>query len=397
MPPRQQRRSYVRALPDNTGDGYDNSGGSRWPWPRQLKGDPEDRVDETQGEDPEGSRRGDSRELVIADNGGARGAADSGGAGGGGGRGDDSGCEAAGGRSACCAANLRALWATFLLNTAFTFAQVIGATAANSLALLGDTGTMFVDSVTYAINIFAELNKHRFETHSLEIGASLFSVAALCTVTAFVMRDAIGRLSRSRGGEAGSGEGSGEVEGEVEGEEVDPIIMLTFTCFNLLVDFGMFASILLRRRGGGGGSACCLCPYFLRPAPPNAAASDELQDEAAEGGAGAGGAAGGAAAEDAAALNLNMCSALAHVVADTMRTLTVMGCALLVAFCGYDAEHTDAMGSLLVCCIVLAIAAYISFEATAELHAHRRRARAEAGGALQLARSEAMPRIVEEC
>ena len=234
-------------------------------------------------------------------------------------------------------------------------------------------------------------------THSLEIGASLFSVAALCTVTAFVMRDAVGRLSRSRGGEAGSGEGSGEVEGEVEGEEVDPIIMLTFTCFNLLVDFGMFASILLRRRGGGGGSACCLCPYFLRPAPPNAAASDELQDEAAEGGAGAGGAAGGAAAEDAAALNLNMCSALAHVVADTMRTLTVMGCALLVAFCGYDAEHTDAMGSLLVCCIVLAIAAYISFEATAELHAHRRRARAEAGGALQLARSEAMPRIVEEC
>ena len=64
---------------------------------------------------------------------------------------------------------------------------------------------------------------------------------------------------------------------------------------------------------------------------------------------------------------------------------------------GRGGSPTDAMGSLLVCCIVLAIAAYISFEATAELHAHRRRARTEAGGALQLAPSEAMPTIVEEC
>eukprot|EP00966_Prymnesium_polylepis_P142988 3300617-Prymnesium_polylepis.1 len=71
-----------------------------------------------------------------------------------------------------------------------------------------------------------------------------------------------------------------------------------------------------------------------------------------------------------------MCSAFAHVIADTMRTLTVMGCALLVSVGGFDSERTDAVGSLVVCCIILGIAAYIGHEALVQLRSHLRHAAA---------------------
>jgi len=73
--------------------------------------------------------------------------------------------------------------------------------------------------------------------------------------------------------------------------------------------------------------------------------------------------------------NLNMCSAFAHVTADTMRTLTVMLCAFLVALGGLDSEKTDAAGALVVSVIILAIAAYIAYEALLQTREYFRRSR----------------------
>ena len=94
---------------------------------------------------------------------------------------------------------MRALWITFGLNTTFTIIQLLGAAAANSLALMGDTGTMFVDSVTYAINLYAEYNKTKLgprQAARLEIAASVISVVALLGVTCYVIDDALARLTR---------------------------------------------------------------------------------------------------------------------------------------------------------------------------------------------------------
>ena len=102
----------------------------------------------------------------------------------------------------CSEPNMRALWATFILNTSFTICQALGARAANSLALLGDTGTMAVDSLTYAINLAAEYNKYRLSVRTsdkIEIVASVFSVFALVGVTIYVMQDALKRLSSTEG------------------------------------------------------------------------------------------------------------------------------------------------------------------------------------------------------
>ena len=87
----------------------------------------------------------------------------------------------------CCTSNLRALWAVFILSTGFASLRIVilvGATAANSLSLLVRPTwmTMFIDSVTYIINIAAEYHKARLnarESALVEIGACLLSVIAL--------------------------------------------------------------------------------------------------------------------------------------------------------------------------------------------------------------------------
>ena len=125
-------------------------------------------------------------------------------------------------QAVCCAPNMRALWITFSLNTVFTITQLIGATASHSLALMGDTGTMGIDSLTYLINIIAEHNKHRLDARTaraIEIAASLFSAVALCGVTVQVAMDALPRLARTASEEV----------------DVDPDIMLFFTIINLLM------------------------------------------------------------------------------------------------------------------------------------------------------------------
>jgi Co/Zn/Cd efflux system component len=68
---------------------------------------------------------------------------------------------------------------------------------------------------------------------------------------------------------------------------------------------------------------------------------------------------------------LNLCSAFAHVLADTMRTLTVMTCALLVSFGGVDALTADAVGSLVVSAIIALVAAYVLYEACVQALALR--------------------------
>ena len=145
----------------------------------------------------------------------------------------------------CCTENMRALWTTFALNTIFTLAQATGATAANSLALLGDTGTMFIDSATYAVNLAAEYYKAQLGARRsavVEVVASAVSVVTLLGMTVFIMTDAIDRLASPD-----------------DEEDVDPVIMLFFTCFNLLIDIGMCISLVTRKSGGLAGLFSCGC------------------------------------------------------------------------------------------------------------------------------------------
>ena len=252
----------------------------------------------------------------------------------------------------------RPLWLAFVGNTVFTSAQVVGATLANSLAMFSDTSTMFVDSVTYLVSLVAEHQRARCGprgAQAAELGASAFSVIALFAVTVFVAHDAVERVY---GGE--------------EEEDVDPAIMLGFTIVNLFVDFFMcapFVRHVVRRRrrrrfptevslaqvqassAQPGSPECRVTPYSAEPAAADATAD-------------------GDGIELNASKELNLVSAYAHVFADTLRTLTVLTCAVLVyASPSISPATADAVGALVVSGIIFVVVLYLGYETVCQLRA----------------------------
>ena len=225
-------------------------------------------------------------------------------------------------------ADIRALWVTFFLNTSFACAQVVGAEVSHSLALAGDTGTMLVDSVTYLINIVAAhvaiLGFRESTAKAIELCAALVSVASLIVVAALTTQDSVLRIMHHNSTATPS-----VVVVSDEEPKIQPQVMFTFTALNMLIDIGMIGSIVLRKHGGWHGviTRCYRFAHTLgrRPEGPLAA--------------GDGGGGGGDANDSAVALGtegeLNIFSALAHVLADTLRTVTEMACSLLV-WCAED-------------------------------------------------------------
>ena len=132
----------------------------------------------------------------------------------------------------CGSDTIRALWATFALNSAFTATQVVGSIVTHSLALGADTGTMVVDSGTYLINIFAEYvcirGADARTTAAINAGAAGVSVVALVAVSILAMTESVGRIV--------------QIEGNTTGTEplpeINAQVMFAFTFGNLCIDMG---------------------------------------------------------------------------------------------------------------------------------------------------------------
>lgn len=213
--------------------------------------------------------------------------------------------------------NVRALASTLTLSTVWTLAQLAGALVSQSSALLSDALAMCVDDSAYAFNLAAELRPE--QERAIKLAAPLVSAAILLVVTALSFNEAIGTL---QGGDAG--------EGEVNGA-----IVLGFGSSMLLVDFLMLGSILLRSdpaksaRDGPGGKATLPFGAPLCQVSPRT--------------------------------ELNLFSGLAHVAADTLRSLTqvVVGTVILA---GGPSEVVDAYGTLVISSIILVGAAFLLYE-----------------------------------
>ena len=265
------------------------------------------------------------------------------------------------GCAACRSEEIRALWFTLVLNSVFTAAQVAGSIVSHSLALMGDTGTMVTDSITYSINIFAEYVHIRGAdprtSAAIHTAAAAISVIALVAVSVLTVCESIGRIMEITGDSHGSG-------GD-EPKEVNAQVMFAFTLGNLFIDIGMLGSILLRKRGGWLGLLTCKCLSPVEPKRSSAAGTMDAQllEEAVAdpGDAPPSDAAGEQPARSGA--DLNVCSALAHVLADTLRTVTEMACSLLIWLDkDINGEMADAVSALLVCAIILAVACAITWE-----------------------------------
>lgn len=148
--------------------------------------------------------------------------------------------------------NERLLLIAFVTFATFTMFQTGAAFIAGSEAMMGDSGAMFVDAITYLFNLVAERRKSRFEEYyqepqhladddavrraklkqrskrklilRMELIPPVISVATLLCVTAFVLHSSLRMIlldtHRDRS------------------EQGDPnlSLMLVFSCLNLLLD-----------------------------------------------------------------------------------------------------------------------------------------------------------------
>jgi Co/Zn/Cd efflux system component len=191
------------------------------------------------------------------------------------------------GHGPCCSKNVQILAVAAVLFGAITSAQFFAAAIANSNALLVDAVCMAVDTATFLGNILAECTGHRSADGASEptwaelIGAG-FSLWVLVGISAyFLAESALGIITQ-----------------DDDGEEVDPFIVFGFAVGGLVFDAMSLAAFLswggkgILGLGGGDG--------------------EQQQGQQGE--------------------KLNMGSALMHVLADSLRSITTLVESLLIFY-----------------------------------------------------------------
>ena len=201
---------------------------------------------------------------------------------------------------------------TLVSNGVFTCAQIVAAILSHSLALLSDSAQMACDTAMYALNLAVEVVKARrikaaalsasdpmalrraaVCTDIFELIATAVSAIALLAVCTYSFVEATDRLAA-----AGAGEPT---------VEVIPIYVVVFSSINLLVD---------------ALQGTLFCVELVR-------------------------------AVRRRKLNVNVCSAGAHVVADTLRTIAEMVSSSLAAAGLVDPSFADAIAAIAVNALVM--------------------------------------------
>jgi Co/Zn/Cd efflux system component len=203
----------------------------------------------------------------------------------------------------------------------FTATQFFFALMAHSEAMMTDCAAMMVDVVTYLFNVLAERMKRgdpsmsardlRLRRLYLELVPPFISVLTLIIVTVLALKEAFATL----------------VSKKVDNNEADLGIMLAFSGLNLILDIfnvGCFARVD-QAVGLPGQQTLQPHGHSRRPSErviPTGAPTDECTpllnrmesdgeySQESEGATGM--------------LNMNMCSAWTHILADTLRSVAVL-------------------------------------------------------------------------
>lgn len=242
-----------------------------------------------------------------------------------------------------------AFW-TFII---FTIAEAFFAVIAGSQSMFEDAEAMSVDALTYLFNLLAEKVKHRPYSEEeqmmfpglrdfrrerlrlyLELIPPLISVVTLIVVTAFALRDAFESLTN---------------EDEDSEDDVDVSIMMFFSILNMLLDI-VNVNCFARANQAFGLSEVAK-EHRVSPSPnslyyhdlQHLAGRDSLLSQDIE-----------TTEESEHSVNLNMCSAWTHVIADTLRSLAVLVAASIAFFVdGVSGATADSIAAIVVSFIIL--------------------------------------------
>mmetsp|Transcript_343 Transcript_343/g.490 ORF Transcript_343/g.490 Transcript_343/m.490 type:complete len:412 (-) Transcript_343:679-1914(-) len=272
-----------------------------------------------------------------------------------------------------CSGNIKTLLTVIVLFSVVSIAQLLGSWFANSLALLGDSISMGIDTLTFCGNLYAEcsISKHRVTIQLVASGISLF---ALSIFTISVIVEAIDRLYYS------------------DKYTVDPYIVLGFSFVGLCFDVICFVAYYywgsdpfdptafepeygqhkkLEDKPSSKAMITSERRFSLGPPPPSrentypAQRANGFYSEREESGKEAT----TVLSREPTSLELsspeyeamvevemariNMCSALMHVGSDALRSITTLIEGLLILYTDLDSENTDAVASLIVSSIIV--------------------------------------------
>ena len=202
--------------------------------------------------------------------------------------------------------NVRALGTALGISALWTAAQLTGALLANSSSLLSDGLAMCVDVCAYGLNLASEV---RSAGRACKLVAPFVSAVALLLVTAYSVADALGDLR----------------EGGAK-KQVDGRLVLGFGLAMLFADLAMLGAIFFR------GSAA-----RLQGSPFGAVCSVSRKSE------------------------LNLFSGLAHVLADTLRSLTQVAVGVVI-LAGGPSNIVDGCGTLAISSTILLGALFLLYE-----------------------------------
>jgi Co/Zn/Cd efflux system component len=218
--------------------------------------------------------------------------------------------------------NVALLVAVAILFGGFALSEAVAAKLAHSLSLAGDAASMGVDTVTYLLNSVAERYKARGasarERLQLELYIPLVSALALLCASGMIVSQA---LSTLRAPPAVSGAHSG--------------IMLILSSVNLVID-AVAVVFFCRVRKHQLKAAVDQEGDAAAPLLPDQGATPLLPS-----------------ADPPLMGNVNVCSAFTHVLADTLRSISVLVAALATCAGKVDADVADAWAGLSVSVIIL--------------------------------------------
>eukprot|EP00939_MAST-03C_sp_MAST-3C-sp1_P001518 g1518.t1 len=211
---------------------------------------------------------------------------------------------------------------SLIWNTAFAVSQMVASFISKSLALMGDSSTMFLDSVTYGFNYWLEKERRKKngkrskdELEWIEIYVSGLSVVVLVAVSVVFFVLAIVRIVHAKNSD----------------KTVEAPVVFVFASINLIFDIASTVLFMMDRK--------------------------DLVDNKDR-------------------MNVNFCSAFLHILADFMRTFSELAASLFVICFDTDSELTDAYCTIVVEAFILGPAIYVSVE----LHSRIRKLRCRADG-----------------
>eukprot|EP00467_Chlorarachnion_reptans_P015835 CAMPEP_0114509232 /NCGR_PEP_ID=MMETSP0109-20121206/13086_1 /TAXON_ID=29199 /ORGANISM="Chlorarachnion reptans, Strain CCCM449" /LENGTH=377 /DNA_ID=CAMNT_0001688343 /DNA_START=212 /DNA_END=1345 /DNA_ORIENTATION=- len=242
-----------------------------------------------------------------------------------------------------CSGNIKTLCTVIILFSTISIAQLLGSFIANSLALLGDSISMGIDTLTFMGNLYGECSVSRHRV-TIQLVASGISLLALFLATISVIIEAVDRLMYS------------------DKYIVDPYIVLGFSFVGLCFDVICFVAYY--KWGSDPFDPSTMIPK----SSPKSIANKNGPAETESGGTsrqdantemepvvsfGANHADLEAALVDSQIARINMCSALMHVGSDALRSITTLIEGLLILYTDLDSENTDAVASLIVSTIIV--------------------------------------------